>query len=254
MTESSRLLSELECATMAGVSVETIRQFRGCGLLQAVNEAGTDKFREIDITTLFYNRTKAAPSDTTAQTVSSSSPLREQIVTDFVVSTSPQENANFARGNENISQTPPEETSPSATSVNENISSQSLETESSTTEQTNTETSSSETIDQGETTFRVGPEESSARVIEMLPPQSSINVEYLIEVNKGLREQIDILRGERDWLRNRVEKLETRSEREQMLLLSESENIRKLIQQNENRAFSWLRALPWFKDTRNLQK
>ena len=68
-------------------------------------------------------------------------------------------------------------------------------------------------------------------------------------MTKGLREQIQILREERDWLRARVEKLETRSEREQMLLLSESENIRKLIQQTETRK-SWLRALPWFKGSR----
>lgn len=66
----------------------------------------------------------------------------------------------------------------------------------------------------------------------------------IIEVNKGLREQIQILRDERDWLRRRIEQLEARSEREQMLLLSESETIRNLVSRDK-RSF-WQRALPWF--------
>lgn len=71
-----------------------------------------------------------------------------------------------------------------------------------------------------------------------------------VEVNKGLKEQIQILRDERDWLRRRVEQLENRSEREQMILLSESETIRSLVSKDK-RSF-WQRALPWFgSDRRN---
>ena len=83
----------------------------------------------------------------------------------------------------------------------------------------------------------------ASSVTQHLP--SIANAE-LLEITKTLREQIHILRDERDWLRERVEKLESRSDREQMLLLSESENVRKLIQQGESKRLSWLRALPWF--------
>jgi len=51
----------------------------------------------------------------------------------------------------------------------------------------------------------------------------------LIEINAHLRERVKSLRAERDWLRERVEKLETQLEREQTLLMSESENLRRLI-------------------------
>lgn len=338
MTGSSRLLSELESAAMAGVSVETIRQFRGCGLLQPVNEHGEERFREIDISTLFYNRSKSnnssaamsssqansstpanfsttapvTPNPLTSTAAGSSPvdsktrPLNEQIVADFIATaprnesftfrdsfmkvTAPFAEADAVDSNKWVEETVAQRTasaSPTDTTISNEGTKPSVQTmeasakptsetaveaarmstvEASTVEdsggpvtasstESTTETSG-ETSDYGETTFRTSAADpQSAKVIEMLPnPNNAINVEYLIEVNKGLREQIDILRGERDWLRSRVEKLETRSEREQMLLLSESENIRKLIQQNENRAFSWFRALPWFKDNRNIAK
>ncbi len=69
----------------------------------------------------------------------------------------------------------------------------------------------------------------------------------LLEINKSLRDQIQILREERDWLRERIEKLESRSEREQMLMLSESENLRSMI--NLNKKTFLQKTLPWlYKD------
>lgn len=71
----------------------------------------------------------------------------------------------------------------------------------------------------------------------------------LQEINRSLREQIEILREERNWLRERIEKLESRSEREQMLLLAETETVRHLIRNDEqHRPKSngfWSFALPW---------
>ncbi|MCB0325424.1 MAG: hypothetical protein KDD69_17700 [Bdellovibrionales bacterium] len=69
----------------------------------------------------------------------------------------------------------------------------------------------------------------------------------LIEINKGLRAQLDMVKEERDWLRQRIEKLEARSEREQMLLLSESETVRSLIEPQRRRDSFWRKAvLPFF--------
>lgn len=68
----------------------------------------------------------------------------------------------------------------------------------------------------------------------------------LLEINQLLRIQIQIMREERDWLRERVEKLEERSEREQMLLLAESQTVRSLLAK-EQRQRRWAFALPWFK-------
>lgn len=66
----------------------------------------------------------------------------------------------------------------------------------------------------------------------------------LITINKRLREEIYELKKERDWLRERLEKVEARSEREQMLLLHESETVRTLLNERPKRPF-WT-ALPWF--------
>lgn len=71
----------------------------------------------------------------------------------------------------------------------------------------------------------------------------------LLEINKSLRQQVEMLQEERDWLRQRVERLEQRSEREQMLLLSENETVRRLIssrEQHADRRSIWRFALPWF--------
>ena len=52
---------------------------------------------------------------------------------------------------------------------------------------------------------------------------------YLLQLVDTLKESVELLREERDWLRQRIEHLEYRGEREQMLLLAESETVRRLI-------------------------
>lgn len=70
----------------------------------------------------------------------------------------------------------------------------------------------------------------------------------LIQINKQLQQQIQDLKEEREWLKKRIEVLESRSEREQMLSLSDSETIRRLITaQQEKKKSIWNLALPWFK-------
>lgn len=69
----------------------------------------------------------------------------------------------------------------------------------------------------------------------------------LTEINKSLREQIEMLKEERDWLRKRLEDLESRFEREQTLVLSESETIRRLLHQQANKRSIFAGFLPWLK-------
>jgi len=65
----------------------------------------------------------------------------------------------------------------------------------------------------------------------------------VMELNQSLREQIQLLREERDWLRKRVENLEVRGERDQMLLISESRTVQTLLPAPKRK---WL-TLSWFK-------
>jgi hypothetical protein len=48
-------------------------------------------------------------------------------------------------------------------------------------------------------------------------------------------DEIADLRSQRTWLRERIEKLEEKSDRDQILLLSETQTIRKLISYQESR-------------------
>lgn len=64
----------------------------------------------------------------------------------------------------------------------------------------------------------------------------------ILELNRMLREQIQLLREERDWLRKRIEVLETRAERDQVLLLTESRTVQNLLPE---RRWSLRSLLPW---------
>ncbi len=66
----------------------------------------------------------------------------------------------------------------------------------------------------------------------------------LLSLNKRLRAEIQELKEERVWLRSRLEKLEARSEREQMLLLYESETVRTLVNAQTKGSNFWAKALP----------
>ncbi len=251
MPGTSRLLSELESAAIAGVSVETIRQFRGCGLLEPVRDDGKERFREIDIKTLFYNRTKQntspasgdAPAPPTAGVQAVPPQPTSQSADKSEGQSADKSDGQFddkSEGSEVPPEPTPQESRESAKPGEETTGERPVEAaQAKVTESSAAET---DTTSGAATATAAAAPASSAN----LPALSSISTDHLIETNKGLREQLEILRGERDWLRARVEKLETRSEREQMLLLSESENIRKLIQQGEQKKNSWLRALPWF--------
>lgn len=72
----------------------------------------------------------------------------------------------------------------------------------------------------------------------------------LVAINKRLLSEIRSLKEERDWLRSRLEKLEARIDRDQMLILTSNETIRKLAENNLSQpqhqgVFAGL--LPWFR-------
>jgi hypothetical protein len=93
-------------------------------------------------------------------------------------------------------------------------------------------------IIQGEQSSQVGPSEV-ARLSNILKVY-----EKIVE----LREQENTeLKKERDWLRNRIERFEEKSDRDQLLLLSETQTIRKLVSiSQEQRPSTFRAALEWF--------
>ena len=184
MSSSIRLLTEEQSAKIAEVSVDTIRKYRDCGLLDPIVKDNRTFFQELDIRTLFYAKFKE----------------RERVFEP------PAEPVPIVE--------PAPEATPEPAPVLEAIHAEPVE------------------------------EIPAIPAVEVVGQTNDLPAAgELVEINKSLRDQIQILREERDWLRERIEKLEARSEREQMLLLSESENVRKLI--NTTRKGFWQRALPW---------
>jgi hypothetical protein len=240
---SVRLLSEEESAAVAEVSVETIRKYRDCGLLDPVLKDNQTFFQEVDIQTLFFTKARKEGLEQNGQAASPvQEPQREPVVEPQAPPFAAVDEKQAAQpGSPEISASSgasenAERPVPSAEQPQESASLRNADT-------IPTETPVSKPAVQAFISESKAPSEpieisSKAEVAEL--PSST----ELIELNKSLRDQIQILREERDWLRDRVEKLESRSEREQMLLLSESENVRKLIVSNQ-KSF-WQKALPWF--------
>lgn len=305
MPESFRLLSELESAEIAEVSVETIRKYRDCGLLDPVVKDNQTYFQEVDIRALFFtkkDKTTQASSSISAQTETqsqesensdnwtinnpnffSASEQRAEF-NEVLGQPSPQAALNTSTVVvSEASQTVNQESAASAgsgldkaeTSVSSQASSAQISAPSSA--KTSTETDilaerdfaanisgttyqfdrdEPEHIQQSQTSLDTASQTRHDDTVDSRPRapffgESAVFAEpgatELIDMNKSLRDQIQLLREERDWLRERIEKLEARSEREQMLLLSESENLRNMI--GYNKKSFWQKALPWFMGT-----
>jgi len=87
----------------------------------------------------------------------------------------------------------------------------------------------------------IEPEETEARELQRL--------RNLIVLQERILDMMDAeltdLRSQRDWLRARIERLEEKSERDQILLLSETQTIRKLVSLHEGRRSTVQNILEW---------
>jgi len=205
MSANLRLLTEEESAHVAEVSIDTIRKYKDCGLLDPIVKDNTTFFQELDIRTLFYTKFK----DHNPAFALRSKP-------------EPSEKVDTAES--------------AALNASELVGSPSLETAKPATE--------SKVITPEFVQAKSSETQTAEPDVQQTAP--GLQSSEMLELNKSLRLQIQILREERDWLRDRIERLETRSEREQMLLLSQNENVRNLIKTTSQKSF-WSKALPWLK-------
>lgn len=89
--------------------------------------------------------------------------------------------------------------------------------------------------DQEQPTVEVEPEVSTLQQAEaiIVEPTTTnlpaVRVEDVVLQNQALNSRVKSLEDERDWLRRRVEMLEERSAREQMLMLKEKETLSEII-------------------------
>jgi hypothetical protein len=66
--------------------------------------------------------------------------------------------------------------------------------------------------------------------------------ERILDMKEG---EIADLRAQRDWLQRRVEKLEEKGDRDQILLLSETQTIRRLVTMQESKRSTMRQILDW---------
>ncbi|MDD2943872.1 MAG: hypothetical protein PHC51_13010, partial [bacterium] len=104
---------------------------------------------------------------------------------------------------------------------------------------------------QGTETITVDSVLGSTSIVTQQPTkaaalQPEVSSYHLMDINTELRQRLAELKEERDWLRKRLEKMEMRSERDQMLLLSENDHVRRLLPQSVSTGQRLLSAaFPW---------
>lgn len=213
-------MSESESTRFAGVTLDTLRQYERFGLLQSVRKDNEVFYRENDLRTVFgVNESSRSPESNS-----------EQPLTQPNVAQAPQQFPNpeppRTEGNPIHTATVEPERVPPAAAQSQF-------------EQT-----------QGQDFHQFRPQNPTFDSGVTYSHPQSPGVFEMLESNKTLREQIQILKDERDWLRKRVEKLETRTERDQMLLIAENETVKGLMHQlpapAPRRSF-WQISLPWLR-------
>jgi hypothetical protein len=95
---------------------------------------------------------------------------------------------------------------------------------------------------------RTEPRETEESIKDRVEITRLRNITVMQDKILEMREnEIEELRKEREWLRTRVEKLEEKSERDQILLLAETQTIKRLVSITHQKKPSSMRmALEWF--------
>jgi DNA-binding transcriptional MerR regulator len=266
MSQSEQFLTIDESAEIAGVTRETLVQYRDFGLLDAQDEGGTIRFRESDIRTLFYTKLKKqeqkAPPAAAEKPAQSTIPPLPKSETSRVRDEDPDANVEPPTLEQILAQHEAEQVAAASSLDTENsapfpeagqvegVAAASDEQLVSSEHEKRISDDTDARIEAGEAEEVTSSLNDKIEVSSHVPARSTTSASPdLIEITKGLREQIEMLKDERTWLRERVEKLEARTERDQMLLLSENETVRSLLEPgrvSHSRFSFWRRALPFF--------
>lgn len=214
--------SEQEAAELAGVSSKTLKRFHESGYLHvSVDSDGK----------LFYSRDQILEIFGISQSVAHLNTTDEKSCSDDVEET--QKIADEAIGQDTCSPDEIPTAGACPPSADNTVSDCAFQ-----------DTSASEVPGQlgarSETT-KDAEEIPSANELERLKNLISIQEKML----DGKEDEIADLKNQRAWLRERIERLEEKGERDQILLLSETQTIRSLISYQENKRSPVRQLLEW---------
>ncbi len=230
-----KLLSSRDSANLAGVGIDTIKQYRDLGLLRVQLIDGIEYFEEDDIKLVFNSRRRE---------------VQKAVVNEPVTSSIVGHQMEVGAADESVEL-------PTLTSIlNKATSACQLEE----VKDPKVVRIHAEKVSKSET-----PNEIEEQELE-LPPQAihgevetskknGQNSSYrdsddlssieMLELSRSLKHQLELVLSERDWLRQRVEKLELQLERQQMISMSETETLRMLAKGSEPSPSPWSLLLSW---------
>lgn len=111
------------------------------------------------------------------------------------------------------------------------------------------EASDTETLEPAVSHPRTSSPEEQPQITPTLQSEEALRLRNLIEMQERMLDakddEIADLRNQRAWLRERVEKLEEKSDRDQILLLQETQTIRQLIAVQESKKTVVQQVLEW---------
>jgi hypothetical protein len=240
MSEAPILLTQDQAAKLAGVGHDTIERYRDLGLLRMYNsDGGEERFSEEDIKLLFNSKIRPRSSspdskmEGTSKTDSDKEASEKTPLTNKIVLESTGEEE-LPRLKDIIREA-------------EHKTSKEAPKESPTIRLNNPVQSSQESAPSSEEEEEIQSSQYTSSHHQIQRQSNDISSIELLELTRTLKDQLEIVKEERNWLRKRIEKLESLSEREQMLRMSESDTIRTLIAQREPKKSPWSFLLSWIK-------
>ncbi|MCI5064882.1 hypothetical protein MRY87_04065 [bacterium] len=235
----AKYISETEAIQVCGVSASTLSRFAETGYLSVEREAdGLALYNAEELSTVFGKEIPCAPekkASVPAQEKSAEGEEESQRAT--LAPPPPSQNAEPSERPEQEEtvdrREPPQESAPGKPPQEKVIA---LPIEREKAAQATERPSQNDTSEADKTKI-------SSLEEELLRAKKVHEVnERIIEIRE---QEISQLRDERNWLRTRIERLEEKGERDQILLLSETQIVRQMIEQ-ENKKRSPLRAaLSW---------
>jgi hypothetical protein len=204
-------ISESEAVGLAGVSPKTLQRFTDAGYLHVeIEPDGLRLYSRSEINDIFGIHQGKAPAPTVSEDTSVES-------VGSTVKTSPEQ----------VTSTPTSATSNTKETVAERVS------------------PSYYSLIPPETPYATQSERANGTDLE----QQVARLHNLVNLQERILDmkesEIADLRTQRDWLQRRVEKLEEKGDRDQILLLSETQTIRRLITMQETKRSAMRQFLDW---------
>lgn len=226
-------VSETEAATIAGVSVATLNRFAETGYLQVEVEGdGLRLFSKAELATVFGVDVPGEASAVSLSTTPMNRPTADRPTDAADEETGASDAPQSLAQQVEVIQSPAREASPPVSTGTE-------------TETTDTPRQASSSVSAAATTelleeykVRIASLEKEAQRFRTLADMQ----ERLLDMRENeLKERTK----ERDWLRTRIEHLEEKQDRDQLLLLAETQTIRKLVSLEESRRSPFRAFLEW---------